>query len=436
MSHHEPVSNIDYNAIVPLPIGLQRLRQLGLVVAVVAAVITLPGILASPEAFYTGYLFGFWFWLAISLGSLGVLMMHTLTSGNWGRPIRRHLEASARVVPVMALLAIPIVVGRYWLFPWAHPELVAQNPILQKQAPYMNTHLLVIRLAIYFSIWTLLAVRMSRLGLLYDKTGDASVVSRMKKTAGPGEVILAVTITLCAVDLLMARDAGWFSTMYGFIICGGMLLSAIIFSLVMLWALSTVPGIRHLITPDVLIDLGNLFLAFTVFWFYVCFGQFLVIWMGDEKIDTFWFTNRGLGQVWNPWCLLAISLALLNFLTPFLLLLQRAVKRNIATLGALAACALFLRLTDAYWLIKPSGINATLASYNTHFSIGALLRALWLDLPMPLGIGGIWMFFYLSFLGSRPLVGRAIDESMTNYAGATGSIEDVVHGDTSARPLA
>jgi hypothetical protein len=134
--------------------------------------------------------------------------------------------------------------------------------------------------------------------------------------------------------------------------------------------------------------------------------------------------------------LLAISLALLNFLTPFLLLLQRAVKRNIATLGALAACALFLRLTDAYWLIKPSGINATLASYNTHFSIGALLRALWLDLPMPLGIGGIWMFFYLSFLGSRPLVGRAIDESMTNYAGATGSIEDVVHGDTSARPLA
>src|SRR5271155_5145533 len=108
MSHHAPVSDIDYDTIVPLPVGLQRLRQLSLVVAIVAAVITLPGMFARPDAFYPGYLFGFWFWLGISLGSLGVLMMHTLTTGNWGRPIRRHLEAAARVVPVLALLAIPV----------------------------------------------------------------------------------------------------------------------------------------------------------------------------------------------------------------------------------------------------------------------------------------------------------------------------------------
>jgi hypothetical protein len=433
MSHHLPVSNVDYDTIVPLPIGLQRLRQVALVITVLAAVITITGVFASPEAFYTGYLFGFWFWLSISLGSLGVLMMHTLTQGHWGRPIRRHLEAAARVIPVMALLAIPILLGRYWLFPWAHPEMVAHSIPLQKQAPYMNTHLLIVRLAVYFSIWTLLAVRMSRLGLVYDKTGDPKVVHAMKRTAGPGEVILAVTITLCSVDLLMARDAGWFSTMYGFIICGGMLLSGIICSILMLWAFSDTPGIRDLISPDVLIDIGNLFLAFTVFWFYVCFGQYLVIWMGDERIDTFWFTNRGLGQVWNPWCLLAISLSLLNFLTLFILLLQRALKRNITSLGILAACALFLRLTDAYWLIKPSGIHAT---YDTHFSIPAVLRALWLDLPMPLGIGGIWLFCYLSFLSSRPLLTRPLDEVAPHPGATTGTVEAALHGEADAAPLA
>jgi hypothetical protein len=406
-----------YNTLTPLPPVLRRLRQLSLPIAVIAIVVALLGLPFDPSAFYNGYLFGWWFWLGLSLGSLAVLMMHTLTGGYWGGPIRRHLESAARVLPIVAVLVIPILIGRAYIFPWANPDLVKANEVLTKQSHYMTLSLFTFRVVMYFAIWSLLAVRVSRLGYAYDRTGDHRYLAKMQATAAPGEVLLAITVTAAAVDFLMCRDAGWFSTMYGFIILAGQLLGAIVFSLVMMRPLRLIQPVRDLLTPDTLNDIGNLFLAFTVFWFYVTFGQFLIIWMGDEKTDSFWFTNRGMGQFYNPWVWWAVGLALLGFLIPFALLLQRPVKRNIMTISGLAICVMFMRLADIYWQIKPSGIGA---GYNVSLTVTAVVSALWHDLPMPIAIGGIWMFFYLGNLASRPLVGRSVDEEPGHATAAHG----------------
>ena len=158
-----------------------------------------------------------------------------MTRGAWGLVIRRILEASARTLPVLAVLGIPIFLGMHELYPWSRPE-AASDPLLAGKVWYLNLPFFYIRMAFYFGSFSLLAWWLSALSRRQDETGDPKLFHRMQFIAAPGILFYALVASFMGIDFLMTLDPHWFSSIYGlyFVISQG--LAALTFTvLVFIW---------------------------------------------------------------------------------------------------------------------------------------------------------------------------------------------------------
>src|SRR5438046_10595868 len=115
------------------PAPLRRLHWVAVVVGVVCAVISVVGAMTNHTQFITSYLFAYQFILGIALGSMALVMLHHMTGGDWGYCIRRVTEASAMTMPLLTLLFVPIALNTTHLFPWANPDIVSGDTILEYQ---------------------------------------------------------------------------------------------------------------------------------------------------------------------------------------------------------------------------------------------------------------------------------------------------------------
>src|ERR1700744_6577868 len=115
--------------------GLNRLQIVALLAGVACAIVALIGAFSSElrEQFFSSYLFSYLFILGIALGSMVLVMMHHMTGGGWGYCIRRLAEASALTMPLLTILFIPIAMNTHYLFPWANPDLVKGDEIMEFQ---------------------------------------------------------------------------------------------------------------------------------------------------------------------------------------------------------------------------------------------------------------------------------------------------------------
>ena len=152
------------------PAALGRVRNIALLVGVVFTALLAFGAIVDREQFFHAYLVGFSFWAGVTLGSLALLMLQHLTGGAWGVVIRRVLEASTRTLPLVLLLFIPVAVGLKQIYPWTNAAEMGRSPALQlKAAKYLNPGFFVTRAAIYFGLWSLLALLLNWLSLKQDR---------------------------------------------------------------------------------------------------------------------------------------------------------------------------------------------------------------------------------------------------------------------------
>jgi hypothetical protein len=341
----------------------------------------------SRVQFFRSYLFAFVFWLSIPVGCMAILMLHHLTGGWWGYPIRRLLESGTRTFPVMAILFLPVLAGMSSLYLWDQPAAVAADPLLQYKRPFLNPGFVTVRAIIYFAIWIGLAYLLNKWSREQDETGDSRIEGRFEALAGPGLILWGLAITFGSIDWVMSLEPHWFSTIYGmiFMIVGA--LTAMSFVIFVLRRISDFEPVRDAVTPAQYNDLGNLMLAFVMLWAYLSYSQFLIIWAGNLKEEIPWYVKRAVGG----WGAVAVVLMVLHFALPFLLLLQRGVKRRLARLSMVAGMLIVLSLLDVYWLVVPA------------FEPEApRLHAM--DILAVLGIGGIWIATYFWQLKKMPLL--------------------------------
>lgn len=368
--------------------AIQGLQRKSALIAAVAGVLALIGWFVDPEQFYQSYTIGFFFVLAIPLGSLGVVMLHHMTGGEWGFAIRRLLEASLRTLPLLAVMALPLLAGLFFgeLYPWADAEIRAHDPVLAHKEPYLNEPFFVVRMAIYFAVWIGLGFTLVRLAERHDRCGASSLRKRMRAIAGPGIGLYVITMTFAAFDWGMSLEPHWFSTIYGVMFLVGQVLSTWCFSIVMAQWLAKREPFSRFIGADHFHDLGNLTFAFTMLWAYMAFSQYLIIWSGNLAEETPWYLRRS----HEGWQVIAMLLVFFHFLVPFFSLLARKTKRNVQVLAKLAMAIIVLRLVDLYWLIAPA------------FHEGIHLS--WLDVCVPVALFAAWFAFYISRLKGRPLI--------------------------------
>ena len=376
--------HVSYNA----PPELKRLQQRALLVGVVLFAILVIGFLSNRGQFFRSYLFAFSFWSGISIGSLALLMLQHLTGGGWGFVIRRVLEAATRTLPLMLLLFLPIIAGAHWLYPWMHAEEIAKSPTLvEKTRLYLNLQFFVVRAAIYFAIWILLAFFLNRWSLLQDQTADRQFTNRMRVLSGPGMVLFIFTVTFASIDWFMSLDPEWSSTIYGFIFVASWALSALAFVIAALAMLANYEPLKTVVAPLHFHDLGKLLLALVMLWSYFAFSQFLIIWSGNLPEEIRWYLPRTRGA----WGAIALAVVVLHFAFPFLFLLSRSLKRNPHKLVLVAGLILVMRLLDLLWMITP---NFT----------GDLFHVSWMDIVAPLAMGGLWLGVFGWQLNKRALV--------------------------------
>ncbi len=335
------------------------------------------------------YLLAFSLVVSIPLGSLFLLMLQNVTGGRWGLSIRRLLEAAVSTFPYTAVLLIPIFIGLPLLYEWATPE-AAHDAIIIKKAAYLNKSGFILRSLIFFAIWTFLSSRLLKWSSAEDR-GDLTVIEKMGRFSAPGIVIYALTMTFGSFDWLMSIEAHWFSTMFGVRYGAGAALGSLAVAVIVLNKLKDVEPIKSIMGTRLFWDLGNLMLALTMFWAYVSFSEYLIIWCANLPEERFWYSDRLQGG----WQFLSIAILALHFFAPFFLLINRSIKKNIGRLAKVAVFILIMRFLDLLWTIAPSyqGEGAE-----------AGLRIHLLDVTTTIGLAGIWAFFFLRGLSSRPLI--------------------------------
>jgi hypothetical protein len=369
----------------------QPLQRRAILVGAVATGLCVVGYFVNPEQFFRSYLMAYVFWLGVVMGCLAILMMHYLLGGRWGLVIQRVLEAGTRLLPLMLVLFVPIIFGVPDLYAWARPVGEAHDELSTLQQVYLQVPFFLGRAGVYFAVWLVLVFFLNRWSRQQEQEPDAQVIRtrqrRLGLLSGGGLVLYGLTMTFAAVDWLMSLEPQWFSTAYGLVVITGQLLVAMAFAILVTAWLARDEPYASVASPELFRDLGNLLLAFVMLWAYIAFSQFLIIWSGDLPEENRWYLHRAHGG-WN-W--VAVALVVLHFAVPFVLLLSRQITRRTRPLATVAAVLFGIHLVDAFWLVMPSFFPGRL---HVH----------WLDMVIPMAMGGFWLATFLWQLQRRSLL--------------------------------
>jgi len=371
------------------PEGVSRLQTRALGVGGIALVLAIFGALRSPATFYQSYLMSFLLVLGLTLGSLGLVMLQHLTSGHWGIIIRRPLESATRTLPLIAVFFLPIALfGMKHLYTaWLDPEKTKEEPLSSFQQGYLTQGGFLIRALIYFALWLGLMLVFNILSKQQDANQEDRALRRLlKMLAGPGIILYVFAMSFAAIDWVMSLSPHWASTIYGFLFIAGQLISSMAFMIAVVVLLARTEPFASILQPRHLHDLGKLLLAFVMLWAYFDFSQLLIIWSGNQPEEISFYRTRLYGQ----WGVVAVVVVVFHFFVPFFLLLSQDVKRSIKILPRIALWLIFMRLVDLYWMTRPEFTSRAVPT--------------WLDVVMPIALGGLWLGFYAFNLKQCPLL--------------------------------
>jgi hypothetical protein len=352
-------------------------------VGVVAA-----GLLVERDRFWASRIVWFLFLLTIGLGSLFVVALEHLIGGRWSVPLRRVPERLASLlllvtpIALLALFSLPTLFQR-----WSGPE-AAQHAVVVAKAAWLNVPFFVTRVVICLLLW-LVSYRILVGGSLrQDETKDPGLTVRARRFAPLFTAFFAVTVTVVGFDWISSLEPEWYSDVFGVYLFAGTFLaglSAVSVGVVELRARGRLPGV----TTDHLYNLGALIFAFTVFWTYIAFAQYMLIWYANLPEEVYWYGMR-IGGAWGG---LTLLLALLHFVIPFFGLITSDAKGDPLRLTRIATLMLVAHLLDLYWLVFPSLRRGALLSWPevafALFFLGSaglwLARAFGRGADMPVG---------------------------------------------------
>jgi hypothetical protein len=389
--------------------GALAVGVIGLVVAIVA------GYLADNtlRRFFFAYLVSFMFFLAISLGGLFFVILQHVTKAGWSVNVRRIAEWLASSIWVMAALAAPIIISvglhRTDLYPWAKTQAAVVSATTDTAAkgsvsattdkpadtgeeelnPFKKVYLApafwIIRMVFYFAVWSGIGIWYWKQSVAQDADGDFHRTVQMQMYSPISMILFAITVTLGSFDLMMSLNPTWSSTIFGVYFFAGSTLAMFATIILSSVLLQKYGYLRESITIEHFHDLGKFLFAFTFFWGYIAFSQYMLMWYANLPEETGWYRYHGASTSLSNfpvsgWSYVVVALLLGHLLIPFGGLLSRHVKRAPVVLGFWAVWLLVFCWIDLYWIIMPD-----FDQVNHHVVFGIV------DIAAFLGIGGIFV---------------------------------------------
>ena len=333
---------------------------------------------SDPARAWQAYVSNWLFFTAIAQGSIILCVVTVITKARWNWSVRRISLSLGAFLPVAFLLLLPMLFLRENYFPWI--ELMGVDEVVQKRAAYLNIPFLMARnfagalllfsMSLIFMYWALRPdlgperagtnagnARQGRwqVRIAGNWLGQAQEEARSWKrlsTLAPAlALVFAVVMTIFAVDWAMSLEPHWFSTLFpGWYFMGAFWGGIVATTLTSLLVRRSNAYANDHIGPYQLHDLGKLTFAFSIFWTYLFWSQYIVIWYGKLPWEQLWMVDRS-GADWGRLSLLVLILC---FFLPFAALIGRAPKLFPAWLGSVTALVLVGLWLEHYLLIAPS----------------------------------------------------------------------------------
>ncbi|RLD92209.1 MAG: quinol:cytochrome C oxidoreductase [Bacteroidetes bacterium] len=372
MDEHFKFTNKIRNILLAIAIG-------GLLLAIGAIVIFKPG----ASRIWANVLLNNQLFLGIALGGAFFLAVHRIAWSGWHTALQRIPEALTSFLPVAFLLMLLVFFGMNDLYHWSQPDL--HDPVLEGKSAWLNMPFFFIRMVLYFTGWILLTRAMRKNTNALMDSADAKFHNRRRIFSGIFLVFFALTVSASSWDWIMSIDAHWYSTIFGWYVFIGMFVCSLAFIILLIWFLKGA-GYLEFVRADHIHDLGKLLFAFSIFWTYLWFSQYLLIWYGHIPEETTYFVARQ-----ENFKLVFFLSLILNFVVPFFGLMKLNLKKKLNWLAAVAGIVLIGHWIDYYQMIMPGAVGE-------HAGIGLL------EIGLTVCYAGIFLFVVLRALASKPLL--------------------------------
>jgi hypothetical protein len=409
MSGHDPHAPSREEVLV----GIDRpsppiLKTIAIVLAAIGLIVFVIGLFINPDRVWHALLVNWLYFTSISSAGVMFVAVQRITTARWSRPIIRFLEGYVAFLPVAFVLLLILLVGRHHIFWWSKHVPDIPEKRIWLNPPFFFTRVIVVYLIItLLSVWYIYTSVRLDVGILPESGAKwaRSIRERMRKgfkderrelhsthsLQGRLAVFMAFAFAfgwiLLSWDLSMSLDPHFQSTMYGWWFFMGGWVTALASWTLIVMAWRRYLGRYDLIQDKHFHDLGKLCFAFTAFWGYLTFAQYLVIWYGNMGEETHWPRLRLIAG----WRIPTLTGVTLMFGLPFFGLLSRAAKVYLPTLVLFASSTVL-----GLWLHRYLEVYPSIYGVVDNIPLG-----IW-ELGVTLGLLGIWGFCYLSFMDAFP----------------------------------
>ncbi|MCE2833099.1 MAG: quinol:cytochrome C oxidoreductase [bacterium] len=338
------------------------------------------------------------FFLLVVNASMFFVCVTTLAMGGWQMAFRRVPEAISTLVPVFSVIALLVFLGiifghQHHIYHWLDKEHVEHDPVLKGKSGFLNPTFFLLWTILTLAVWSWVGHKMRQLSKRADEPFSAEEAKSYMWTNSVWASVFTVFFGLTVASTipwfwLMSIDAHWFSTMYSWYTFASTFVSGMSLIAIYVVYLKNQDYLEY-VSEEHLHDLGKFMFAFSVFWTYLWYSQFMLIWYANIPEETIYFKSRMQG----PYRVIFFLNLIMNFVLPFLLLIRRGAKRNYTTMAVLAVLIIIGHWLDFYQMVMPGTLGE-------HYSLG------WFEFGILAFFAGLIMFFVGRSLEKAPLLSK------------------------------
>jgi hypothetical protein len=299
------------------------------------------GFLTDPQRAWANLIVDGFYFVTIPVLSIFLIAIFTLTGARWPEVLRRIPEATMGFLPVAGLLMLVTLFGIKSVYVWSDSEVLAHHHTLSAtKAAFLSPGFFSLRMIAILVVWLVFSWLFRKISLAQDQGDEGRYQKRSVVFSAIFVFVFAYTFSLACFDWIMSIQPHWATTMFAVYNFSGAFVN-VLAVVTLTCVLLHQTGYLSELNENHFHDLGKLIFAFSFFWAYIWFCQFMLIWYGNIPEETSYYVRR----LTHDWSWLFYFNFFIGFIVPFFVLLPRAAKRSPAVLKRVS-----IALLIGHWL--------------------------------------------------------------------------------------
>jgi hypothetical protein len=345
------------------------------------------GIASAPEVAWRAFHVNFLYFAGLGQAGVVIASIFVIVGAKWPGPVRRIAEGLAAWVPfTLVLFLVDWFGGKRYVYEWIEHPIAVKGPYLNEGRLFLMDFLIFFLLAVFTYLFLKASVRPALRGAAESSSGLArslferwttnwqgeaaeheASMSRLRKLAPPICLLYAFGYSFIGFDQVMSLEPTWYSNLFGAFFAWGAFLSAVSTTALLTVLHRNYPGLEGEVSRERMHDLGKMIFAFSIFWMYLFFSQYLVIWYGNLPEETSFIRDRlgtqFLQDTWyfagfwsrifdEPWVVVTLAAWICIWVIPFWCLLGARPKKTwwfLATVASISAFGFWLERNVLVW---------------------------------------------------------------------------------------